>query len=199
MPGSSPPYILQDFMTLIIFGKGHKFKLLFYLRWRVSSYRCSVGHNYAMPISVATSCRLAYLMNITHSAGRTHARTRARYRRELSDLGVSSVIQSQWGDAIWASRVADQYIREVGLQFSQYFTFLNSDEMFLMQLFQTWNFVPCATNIQRSSRNEGGVDDFGGDGGVDVVGRGWWWAGEGYQLSGLRFVTSRSLPKKIPE
>ena len=42
--------------------------------------------------------------------------------------------------------------------------------MFLMQLFQTRNIVPCATNIRRSSRNDGGVDDVGGDSGVGAGG-----------------------------
>jgi hypothetical protein len=32
--------------------------------------------------------------------------------------------------------------------------------------------MPCANNIKRSSRNDGGVDDVGGDSGVGVGGDG---------------------------
>ena len=58
--------------------------------------------------------------------------------------------------------------------------------------------MPCATNIKRGSKNDGGVGDVGGDsgavGGADDDGQ----EEGGCQLPGLRFVTSRSLPRKIP-
>lgn len=58
--------------------------------------------------------------------------------------------------------------------------------------------MPCATNIKRSSKNDGGVDDVGGDSGVVGGGDDDGQEEGGCQLSGLRFVTPRSLPKKIP-